>query len=302
MQVINKIEATLTPRTDQVAYLNHKPVDLKFSCFPFSDGSLRVKLENPEVVTKGSTLYIAAYMQNMDDVMITAQLQDIVRRLTDNTVTTVLTVSSPMYSRYDRVMLQDSSDAFGAQVFASAINSLGFNIIRYLDCHSDVLVNKTTNAYDIKQASLLEYLAETNPHLRDMPTIAPDKGAVKKNVAPNVVFDKVRDVTNGQITGMSIVSAVPHNHRNQAYLVVDDLCEGGRTFLEVAKEFKNMHSPTATLNLYVTHGLFTNNAIPKLLEKYSKIYVYIMKASVYYALTEDEQSRLVVMYLVNDTI
>lgn len=193
MQIINKIEATLSPRTDQVAYLNHKPIDLKYSTLNFKDGSLRVKLENPEVVAKGQTLYVAAYMQNMDDVMVVAQLQDIVRRLAQGVVTTVLTISAPLYSRYDRVMLHDGSDAFGAKVFATAINSLGFNIVRYLDCHSDVLVNETKHAYDIKQASLLEYLASTNPHLRDMPTIAPDKGAVKKNTTPHVVFDKVRD-------------------------------------------------------------------------------------------------------------
>ena len=300
MKVVKKIDVKLSPRTDHIAFLNHKTVDLAYSILKFNDGSLRVKLDNPEAVVKGGMLYIAAYLQNMDDVMVVAQIQDIVRRLTNNVVTTVLTVSSPLYSRYDRVMLQDSSDSFGAQVFAKAINSLGFNIVRYLDCHSDVLVKATTNGFDIAQNNVLELVTAKYPHLKGLPTIAPDKGAVKKLVDPDIIFDKVRDVTNGQITGMCLAQASPKTPCNTNYLVVDDLCEGGRTFLEVAKEFKKVY-PSPNLSLYVTHGLFTNNAIPKLLEKYSNIYVYIMKASVYYALQEHEAKRVNVLYLVDDT-
>ena len=301
MQIVKKIQAKIVPNTLAAAYTKVKAEDLNFSVLKFQDGSLRVKIENPEVVTKSSTLYVEAYLQNMDDLMIASQLRDIVYRLTNGAITSVLTISSPVYSRYDRVMLDDQSDALGARVFGDFVDAAKYHIVRYIDCHSKFLVDQTTNAHDITQYNILEMLHEKYPYLKDLPTIAPDKGAVKKNQAPSVVFDKVRDVTNGKITGMTIAFSTPHNPRDNVYLVVDDLCEGGRTFLELADEFKRSYTELATLNLYVTHGLFTNNAIPKLLEKYSNIYVYIMKASVYYALTENEMSRVNVMYLVDDT-
>lgn len=298
MNIIPKITARISPPTTQLAYLGKQPVDLLFSVLTFADGSLRVKVDNPEVVTKQSTLFVDAYLQNLNDLMIVAQLQEIVDRLTDSIFTSLLTITSPVYSRYDRVMFEDGSDGFGSKTFAAFVKAANYDIVRYLDCHSDVLVSQTYPAHDIYQKHLLDLTAEATGLQRSIPTIAPDKGAVKKNTNPDLVFDKVRDVTNGKITGMSIVHAVPKDSRVKDYLVVDDLCEGGRTFLELADVFKRDYDSIARLHLYVTHGLFTNNAIPKLLEKYSNIYVYIMKQSTYDALTDQQKQRVHVVTLV----
>lgn len=301
MQVVKKIEAKLMPSTLQLAYANVQEQILDFSVLKFADGSLRVKLETEEELIQQATLYIEAYLQNLDDLMVVAQMKEIVCRKSLNLISSVLTITSPLYSRYDRVMLKDKTDSFGASVFGGMVSQLNFGAVRYVDCHSDVLVNRTRNAHDLAQHNVLKHMRSKFPELEDLPTIAPDKGAVHKNASPSVIFEKVRDVNNGKILGVEKVFAVEHTYRDRHYLVVDDLCEGGRTFLEVADCFKREHAENAILNLFVTHGLFTNNAVPKLLEKYFTIYVYIMKASVYHALTEDEKSRINVMYLVDDT-
>ena len=53
------------------------------------------------------------------------------------------------------------------------------------------------------------------------------------------------------------------------------------------------------LYLYVTHGIFSNYAIPKLLEEYDTIYTHYMKRSTYFALTAQEQEKVVVNTLIN---
>jgi ribose-phosphate pyrophosphokinase len=39
------------------------------------------------------------------------------------------------------------------------------------------------------------------------------------------------------------------------YVIADDICDGGRTFIELAKELRGMGAQI--VHLYVTHGFFT---------------------------------------------
>lgn len=268
---------------------------IKHEVLKFADGSLRVTIPDVTPVKRGERFVIQAYLENMDDLMVVAQIKDIVDRLTHGLASILLKIMSPLYSRYDRVMFEDQSDAFGAAVFGKMVQSLGFTSVSYLDCHSRVLVSQTgIYAHDIVQSVHLATMQGNYPAIRDAYTIAPDKGAVKKNPIATLVFDKVRDVTTGKIQGVSLVERTSNILApDRDYLVVDDLCEGGRTFIEVAKEFnKALPNHKGKLSLYVTHGLFTNNAIPKLLEAYSDIYVRIMKKTTLDQLTPEQRAKV----------
>jgi len=299
VKVVEKIQAKVVPSTIQLAYLGIQTVDLDFDVMTFKDGSVFVKLKNPEAVTKGSSVYIEAYLENMNDLMQVAQMKDIVCRLAgNNAITTVLTITSPMYSRYDRVMLDDQSDSFGAKVFGDFVRAMKFSIIRYVDCHSRVLVDYSHPAHTVTQYDLFQHMKNTYPELDDMLQIVPDKGACVKNQRGAIVMNKTRDVTNGKITGQYVEKAYTIDP-DKRYIVVDDLCEGGGTFLGLASVLQESYPQLSRPNLYVSHGLFTNDAIPKLLKAYTNIYVYIMKRSVHEQLTGEEQQRVKVLYLVN---
>lgn len=290
MKVVNKFEVKLIPNTIGHAYQQLKEVDLLIDILKFSDGTLRVKVNNVSDITFTGTLHIKAYAESLDDVMVIAQIKDIVERISQHPLTYILTVTSPIYSRYDRVMLDDSSDSFSAKVFANFINSVGFDIVSLVDCHSSVLINHINNCFDIEQSncldSVLSYYKVNNQYY----TIAPDKGAVKKNPVADIVFNKVRDLPTGKILGMEIVSnTYPVEQERDSFIVVDDLCEGGGTFLGVAQGFVSHYSRDTNLSLYITHGLLTNNAVSKLMKYYRDIYVYIMKESVYNSLTSEEK-------------
>jgi ribose-phosphate pyrophosphokinase len=47
-------------------------------------------------------------------------------------------------------------------------------------------------------------------------------------------------------------------HEKLKYVIVDDICDGGRTFIELAKAIHDSR-PTAEVYLIVTHGIFSNS-------------------------------------------
>ncbi len=93
--------------------------------------------------------------------------------------------------------------------------------------------------------------------------IVPDKGAVERATlvaahlyhnCPIVQCEKIRDFDSGKILGFEM-PALPSAG---SYLVVDDICDGGWTFNELAEAFsKDPHFQQSELHLYISHGIFS---------------------------------------------
>ena len=178
------------------------------------------------------------------------------------------------YSRQDRVTEEGAS--FALKVFANIINSLEFKEVITLDAHSqatELLINNLTNK---GQSEWLTEILISEPSIDCI--IAPDAGAYKKvyetcSKLPQDIKDrieivcakKVRNVSTGEIEGMEIdFSAI----KQRECLVLDDICDGGRTFIELAKASFGM----SNLQLAVTHGIFSKGR-EELNKRYSKIHV-----------------------------
>ena len=86
----------------------------------------------------------------------------------------------------------------------------------------------------------------------------PDKGAHKRYSYhysfPECVMEKVRDQLTGDIVGLQFETSPPMLS-GENILIVDDICDGGRTFIETAKLLKEF--APSSINLYTTHGLYT---------------------------------------------
>ena len=74
---------------------------------------------------------------------------------------------------------------------------------------------------------------------------------------------KTRDVTSGALAGFGIEPVRAGN-----YLVVDDLCDGGGTFIGLADL---LDASGARADLYVTHGLFTKGT-QALLDRFTRVF------------------------------
>jgi ribose-phosphate pyrophosphokinase len=170
--------------------------------------------------------------------------------------------------RSDR-KFQDGGVHYLKQVIAPIINMQGFSKVTVIDPHSDVLESvlnsfSKKNNYDLIKWALTKIDNKDGAQDRIV-LVSPDSGAYKKvfDVAkffkiPNIITaNKVRDV----ITGNIIKTEVPitEEHKEKTFVIVDDICDGGRTFIEMAKVIKSeVNSPFVGIYLIVTHGIFSN--------------------------------------------
>jgi len=91
--------------------------------------------------------------------------------------------------------------------------------------------------------------------------IIPDAGAAKKAVAnlkhlppgtPSIQCLKHRDPHTGVLSNFEVLA---DDLKGSPCIVVDDICDGGGTFLGIANKLKEKNA--GDLTLIVTHGLFT---------------------------------------------
>lgn len=104
--------------------------------------------------------------------------------------------------------------------------------------------------------------------------LAPDEGSVpritamaKKLGITDVRFcKKKRDPKTGKLAGFDVGvwdDNDPATGRKEI-LISDDICDGGGTFMGIVEAISKQ-AYTVHFHLYVTHGIFSNNAIDKLL-------------------------------------
>lgn len=159
-------------------------------------------------------------------------------------------------ARYDRHMVD--GDGFALRVFCDMLNLLKFDQILVVDPHSDATTTLLRNARPVDQYVIMNDIIADNDIQFDV-LIAPDAGAHKKIFKlahmvqkPVVTMAKVRDLATGNITHTELLGAIRPGAR---CLIVDDLCDGGRTFIEAAKAL--LAAGAAQVDLAVTHGIFS---------------------------------------------
>jgi ribose-phosphate pyrophosphokinase len=136
-----------------------------------------------------------------------------------------------------------------------------------MDPHSDVLEACLNNFVKIDNLEFVKF-ALTKIDNKDgaqdrICLVSPDAGAYKKifDVAKRfkieriITATKVRDLVSGNILRTEI--PVLDQHNDLTYVIIDDICDGGRTFVELAKVIKEGR-PTAKVYLVVTHGIFSS--------------------------------------------
>lgn len=160
----------------------------------------------------------------------------------------------PPGTRQDR--WNDSGDAlFTIKSVGRIINALDLPRVIVVDPHSDVTAAAINRCHVIRPVDFWE----RDPDEPYAGVVSPDAGAEKRAGAvasklgvPLIHGWKTRDVNTGSISGFGIEPM--HWSRGHRVLVVDDLCDGGGTFVGLGEVLRRegFHA-----DLFVTHGLFT---------------------------------------------
>lgn len=231
-----------------------------FERLRFNGGENHIKLQSPipEQVT------IEAQLKNSDYVMELFLATDALRRSGAKEIT-LLCPYIP-YSRQDRVMVK--GEPLSIKVFTQMLNAQGYKAIYTLDNHSPVTTALIDNCIEIDNTRILAKFIEADSFL-----VSPDAGAYKKSLKIASYFEltmvcasKIRNVADGSITGTYV--DVTDLCGKDCY-IIDDICDGGRTFIELAKVLNQKNS--GEIFLYISHGIFSYG-VDSLKEHISKIH------------------------------
>jgi ribose-phosphate pyrophosphokinase len=222
------------------------------------------------------SIEVTTLIKSSADVMNLLLITDALRRYTfykaAHSCAFILDLGYLPYARQDRVCAEGES--FSLKVFAELINNLKYDEVIIDDCHSDVGIALLNNLNHHTQLDGMKSIP--NGHNRGIECdviIAPDAGAAKKaqTIAdyygkPLVQCLKTRN-TDGTISIQCLGDI-----KDKKCLVVDDICDGGGTFIALAEALENSATDTIAkeLNLYVTHGIFSKGK-EVLLQHYNRV-------------------------------
>lgn len=236
-----------------------QPITLNYDSFTFAGGEEHIRFINtPDQDVR--LVNITVRLTTSSELMKLIIAVDALRRLLGNQVSITLNCPYFPYARQDRVCV--AGEALGAAVMARLINALAFDKVTVWDAHSDVTPALINNVVNIAQEAIINRCLPLVSLLnsKSITLISPDAGATKKtqNVAKFfgggievLQAEKVRDLATGAIMHTDLHGDVS----GKDVLIVDDICDGGRTFLELAKVLKDKGS--RSISLFVTHGIFS---------------------------------------------
>jgi len=236
--------------------------ELKFERFRFNGGEPHIKIQS--AIGTGSVT-IETNLKNADYFVELLMATDALRRAGAKKIH-LLAPYIPG-GRQDRVMVW--GEPLSIKVYADIINSQGYERVYTLDPHSPVtsaLIDRcciipTGPLFD---RSVLSKVEDFDEGFDNCVLISPDAGAYKKTLALaqpwtgcNVITaEKIRNIRTGEIEKTTLHIYDSDDIFEQICIIADDICDGGRTFVELGKIIKS-HMP-AELILYVSHGIFSN--------------------------------------------
>lgn len=171
----------------------------------------------------------------------------------------------------------DRGIPYGLDVYSDFINKLHLDQVIIFDPHSSVTVDvfRDNSGTDLSVVSSADLFSQVTMkavlHGYDG-IIAPDKGAVYRasDVAelaglPVYTAEKTRDFETGKLNGFKLDGLSNHG----TYLIVDDICDGGGTFLGLADA---LGLDYGQLDLFVSHGVFSKDALKNLAQVFGYVF------------------------------
>lgn len=238
---------------------------IRFESFVFSGGEPHIKIKEKDF---GNKITITHRIQSFNDVGLLLLTTDALRRMG----VTEISCFIPYFpaARQDRVMVR--GEALSVKVYADCINAQQYQEVLIFDPHSEVTPALVNNISVLNNYTFIrECLQILN---EDVVLISPDGGALKKiykvseylGGIPVIECSKKRDVKTGQLSGFQVYA---DDLQGKHCLIVDDICDGGGTFLGLADALKDHNA--GTLSLAVSHGIFSKGTKP-LTQKFDNVF------------------------------
>lgn len=234
--------------------------EIEHTSFFFNGGEPHIRIKD---FYHHSSVIVTTRINNMDSFGLLLVAVDALKRL--NGIDSIeLFIPYFPGARQDRVA--NMGEALTVKVYADIINSMNLDGVYIMDPHSDVTPALINNCWVTDNHKfVLEVLRRLYPK-KDAPTpilISPDAGAHKKvidvakflttyNMVEIVKCSKIRNTGTGELSGFQVHA---DDLGQKDCIIVDDICDGGGTFIGLAEKLKAKGS--GNIYLAVTHGIFS---------------------------------------------
>ncbi len=232
---------------------DNSPIYERFS-YPAGEMQVRIRPDYAVAVAEAKRVTVLARITKPTDIIELALL----RNTMDSKKDCRLVLPYLPYSRADRKFTD--GDCFGLLTFGKMLFTMDWTGMVTLDAH-----NKTAalSCCAIRNASPQRHIEDSIVNFarqcvsETVTVLLPDAGAAARYMIPVDVMgvkvlmrhcEKERDAESGKLTGFT-VPELPHG----PVLIVDDICDGGGTFLGIAEKI-DKYRP---LGLYTTHGIYS---------------------------------------------
>lgn len=225
--------------------------EIKFQSFTFSGGEPHIKIAPDFDANRKVT--ITHRLNSFNDLGLLCVTVDALRRMDVK----IIDLFIPYFpaARQDRVMIP--GEPLSVKVYADIINAMQLNKVYVFDAHSEVTPALLNNSTVIPNYTFIKAVLENIGN--DVKLISPDGGALKKIYKVSeflggvevVECSKSRDVKTGKLSGFKVYE---DDLEGMDCLIVDDICDGGGTFVGLAEELKKKNA--GKLYLAVSHGIF----------------------------------------------
>lgn len=176
-------------------------------------------------------------------------------------------------ARSDR-KFEEGGNNYLKDIICPAINALKCKTVTVLDPHSDCLEMGIKGFRKLDNSNLVINIigaGEDCDYYKNIILVSPDAGASKKiyKLAEQIGYkgdiitcSKDRD-KDGKLTKCVVpINLLYHyakdEHNPKDYIIIDDICDGGATFINIAKEILSKYSDIKPkIYLIVTHGIFS---------------------------------------------
>jgi ribose-phosphate pyrophosphokinase len=244
--------------------VNLESSDIKYKISKFPDGQQDVTITstNLDIVSSINEVLIKSRFNNFKDLELILCATKALRNMQIN----LIHLHTPyiLGARSDRQFVEGGT-SYLRDVVAPILNAQNYVTVSCIDAHSDVAAACINNLKVNDNSSFIKLaLTKNGKNINEFILVSPDAGALKKiyNLGEKLEYSgemliasKHRDVKTGKILSTHVpLKSGEHMHNN--FLIVDDICDGGRTFIEIAKAIQSVR-PNAEISLAITHGVFS---------------------------------------------
>ena len=249
MRTIINLDENFKPFGDEFTELEYEKFSFPSGCEP------HIKIvEKAWMLTSGHEVIITTRIKSSEDLIILLLATDALKRLGFTYIK--LFIPYLPFARQDRVMV--TGEPLSIKVLANIINSQQYTKVAVYDVHSEVALALINNCDAISNHNFIKKVLKDK---EDYYIVSPDAGAYKKifkaaqfvgYTGDIVLCNKIRDVKSGKILNMS---CDVNDLQGKDVYIIDDICDGGGTFIGLADKLKENNA--GNVNLIVSHGIFS---------------------------------------------